>query len=35
MFDILFDCELIEWTPEGIPVPLIEFIETSEDSDDA
>jgi hypothetical protein len=35
MFDILFDCELIEWTSDGIPVPLIEFIETSEDSDDA
>jgi hypothetical protein len=35
MFDILFECDLITWTPEGIPVPLIEFIETSEDSDDA
>jgi hypothetical protein len=35
MFDILFSCDLIEWTPEGIPIPLIEFIETTEDSDDA
>jgi hypothetical protein len=35
MFDILFDCELIEWTPDGIPVPLIDFIPDSEDSDNA
>jgi hypothetical protein len=34
MFDILFDCDLIEWTPEGIPVPLIDFV-SDEDSDDA
>jgi hypothetical protein len=33
MFDVLFECELIEWTPEGIPVPLIDFI-PDEDSDD-
>jgi hypothetical protein len=26
MFDILFECDLIEWTPEGIPLPLIDFV---------
>jgi hypothetical protein len=35
MFDILFESDLIIWTPEGIPVPLIEFIPDSEDSDNA
>jgi hypothetical protein len=34
MFDILFDSEIVTWTPEGIPV-LIDFVQTSEDSDDA
>jgi hypothetical protein len=33
MFDILFECDLIIWDENGIPIPLIEFIETSEDSD--
>jgi hypothetical protein len=33
MFDVLFECDLIEWTPEGIPVPLIDFV-PNEDSDD-
>ena len=35
MFDILFESELIQWTPDGIPIPLIEVVEVSEDSDDA
>jgi hypothetical protein len=34
MFDILFECELIQWDADGVPVPLIEFVET-EDSNDA
>jgi hypothetical protein len=33
MFDILFECDLIIWDENGIPVPLIEFIETSETSE--
>jgi hypothetical protein len=33
MFDVLFECDLIEWTPEGIPVPLIDFVpDESEES---
>jgi hypothetical protein len=35
MFDILFECDLICWDEDGVPIPLIEFIQTSEDSDDA
>jgi hypothetical protein len=35
MFDILFECDLIVWDENGIPTPLIDFVETSEDSDDA
>jgi hypothetical protein len=33
MFDILFECDLIHWDEDGVPIPLIEFIETSETSD--
>jgi hypothetical protein len=32
MFDILFESDLIFWDEDGVPIPLIEFIETSEDS---
>jgi hypothetical protein len=33
MFDILFECDLIIWDEDGVPIPLIEFIQTSETSD--
>jgi hypothetical protein len=33
MFDILFECDLIIWDENGIPIPLIEFIQTSETSE--
>ena len=33
MFDILFECDLILWDEDGVPIPLIEFIQTSETSD--
>jgi len=35
MFDILFECDLIIWDEDGVPIPLIEFIQTSETSDNA
>jgi hypothetical protein len=33
MFDILFSCDLIEWDGDT-PIPLIDFVPDSEDSDD-
>jgi hypothetical protein len=33
MFDILFESDLIFWDEDGVPIPLIEFIQTSETSD--
>lgn len=35
MFDILFECDLIHWDEDGVPIPLIEFIQQNEVSDDA
>ena len=34
MFEILFECDLIRWDEDGVPIPLIEFIQTSDTSDD-
>jgi hypothetical protein len=33
MFDILFECDLIIWDENGIPIPLIDVVPDSEDSD--
>jgi hypothetical protein len=33
MFDVLFESEIVTWTPEGIPV-LIDFVPDSEDTED-
>ena len=34
MFDFFFECDLIEWDADGVPVPLIEFIPDSQESED-
>ena len=33
MFDVLFECDFIQWDEDGVPIPLIEFVHESDESD--